>query len=147
MSRVSNHEYIGRRITTAPCSIGFLSHSSGKAALRSGDYDKAIQYFETALNGKSNLEESQAGLLCTLRETGAYKDALKRAQQFLSTRGSSAAVELEFGRLLMLTGEYLNAEKHLRQSIALAPAKSILRMDAIAELACPSVTQARKAGK
>ena len=114
---------------------GTDNYSQGKAALRSGDYDKAIQYFEAALNGKSNLEESQAGLLCTLRETGAYKDALKRAQQFLSTRSSSAALELEFGRLLMLTGEYLNAEKHLRQSIALAPAKSILRMDAIAELA------------
>jgi len=109
-------------------------YSQGKTALRSGDYGKAIQFFEAALNDKANIEESQAGLLCALRETGDYKGALNRARQFLSARSGSAVLELELGRLLSLTGAYPEAEKHLRQSVALAPAKSTLRLDAITEL-------------
>jgi len=113
---------------------GADDYLQGKAALRSGHYAEAIQYFEAALNGKSNREEIQAGLLRALRETGAYQEALERAPLFLATRSNSAVLELELGRLLEQTGEYPNAEKHFRQSIASAPAQSSLHMDAIAEL-------------
>ena len=110
------------------------NYSQGRAALRSGDYAKAKRCFESELSKKNNLEESQAGLLQTLRETGAYQEALKRAQEFLPAQNSSAVLHLEQGRILEETGEYARAEKSLRQSLALARAGSRLRLDALREL-------------
>jgi cellulose synthase operon protein C len=109
-------------------------YSQGSAALRAGDYDKAKQRFEAALSGKSNLEESQAGLLQTLRETGQYRVAVRRAQEFLSARSNSAVLYLERGRASREIGEYSNAEKDLRQSIAYSTAASATRLDATREL-------------
>jgi cellulose synthase operon protein C len=113
---------------------GTDNYAQGKAALRSGDYVRAKQCFETAIGEKSNLEESQAGLLQTLRETGAYQEALKRAQEFLSARDDSAILHLEQGRILEELGQYASAEKQLRQSMILAPSGTSLRLDAIRDL-------------
>jgi hypothetical protein len=48
------------------------SQSRGMEALRSGDYANARQHFEAALKSGAAQEESQVGLLQTLRETGQY---------------------------------------------------------------------------
>jgi tetratricopeptide (TPR) repeat protein len=120
------------------CSVAKIAtaddYSQGKAALRSGDYAKAKVCFESALSKNNNIEESQAGLLQTLRETGAYQEALKRAQEFLSARNNSAVLHLEQGRILEETGEYASAEKNLRQSLILALPGSAIRLGALREL-------------
>jgi tetratricopeptide (TPR) repeat protein len=109
--------------------------SPGEAAVRSGEYEKARQYFESALNDKEDLEKSQAGLLHTLRLTGTYQEAAKRSADFLSTRDDSALLHFERGRILEAIGDYAAAEKHLRRSLALALGGSALHMDAMRVLA------------
>ncbi len=79
--------------------------------------------------GESGYLELQARLIRNLRETGAYQEALKRIQA-LSSGTDSATLQLEQGRILEETGEYANAEKHLRQAMSLAQAGSTLRMQA-----------------
>jgi cellulose synthase operon protein C len=106
-----------------------------RTALRSGEYDKAIQCFESALNEKSNQEENQQGLLQALRETGAYQKAVKRSEEFLIARSNSALLHLESGKIEELTGNYAEAENHLRRSMALASVGSLIQMDAIRTLA------------
>lgn len=131
--------FISALVLLANCSAwrttaGAGDYIQGKTALRSGDYSKAKNLFESALSGKDNVEESQAGLLETLRETGAYKEALERARVFLSARGDSAILNLEIGRISAETGEYAEAEKRLRQAVNLAPAGSAVRLEAVTEL-------------
>jgi tetratricopeptide (TPR) repeat protein len=107
----------------------------GSAALRSGDYAAARQYLEAAVNDEPNPEESRAGLLQMFRETGAYQEAAKRSEEFLSARDGSALLHLEKGRIEEAIGDYAGAEKHLLRSIALAPGASTIRMDATRILA------------
>lgn len=114
---------------------GMDNYSQGRAALQTGDYGKARQYFESALNDKNNLEESQAGLLQVLRETGAYQEGVKRSDQFLASQARSPLLHLERGRIASDVGDYAGAEKHLRQSVSLAPGGSAIHLDAIRELA------------
>lgn len=111
------------------------NYALGKAALRSGDYGKAGQYFESALKDKTNLEESQAGLLQALREMGAYQEAVRHSEEFLSSGGSSPLLHLERGRIAEAIGDYSGAEEHLRKTRALAPAGSVVHMDATRDLA------------
>ncbi len=111
------------------------NYSQGEAAARSGDYAKARRYFESALNDRTNFEESAAGLLQVLRETGAYREALKRSEEFISARNGSAILHLERGRIAETIGDYGDAEKHLRQSMTLASSGSTVRMDAARILA------------
>jgi cellulose synthase operon protein C len=108
------------------------SQSRGKEALRSGDYAKARHHFEAALKSGAGQEESQVGLLQTLRETGHYDEARRRGEEFLAGRPGSAAVRLETARSLNARGEYASAEKHLRAAVPLGgPARS----DVVRELA------------
>ncbi len=109
--------------------------SQAKAALRSGDYEEAVKSFESAVKDKTRLAESQAGLLRTLRETGAYAQAVKRSEEFLSTQNSSPSLHLERGRIAEALGDYLGAEKHLRQARTLAPNGSTEFLDATRDLA------------
>ena len=109
--------------------------SQGKDALRSGDYGKARKSFESALKDKANLEESQAGLLQTLRETGAYQEAVKRSEEFLASRTGSPLLHLERGRSAEAIGDYPGAEKHLRQARALAQGGSAIYLNATHDLA------------
>jgi tetratricopeptide (TPR) repeat protein len=113
------------------------SAARGKAALRSGDYAKAHEYFEAALKSQPGQEDSEAGLLETLRQTGAYREAVKRAAEFLAAREGSPAVHLERARVLAALGEYKTAEWDLRRAMDLSgPAASrTTRMDAVRELA------------
>jgi tetratricopeptide (TPR) repeat protein len=106
-----------------------------RAALRSGDYDQAVQCFESALNEKANQEENQQGLMQALRDTGAYQEAVKRSGEFLAGRSNSALLLLERGRIEKLLGNYAEAESRLRQSMALASVGSIIQMDAVRTLA------------
>jgi len=138
------------KISCALCSISallLLSNGSAwqkpdrnvvrqaRTALRSGDYAKAREYFESALKGATNIEECQAGLLQTMRETGAYQEAVKRADEFLAVRDSSAPLHLERGYLAEAVGDHSGAEKHLRRVLALASGMTATRMDATRELA------------
>jgi cellulose synthase operon protein C len=109
--------------------------SLGQAALRSGEYAKAQEYFVAALKDSAAPEESRAGLLQTLRETGAYEEAVKRSEEFLSSFDGSSLLHLERGRIAEILGDYANAEKHYRRSLSLASTKTPLRMDAAIELA------------
>jgi tetratricopeptide (TPR) repeat protein len=103
--------------------------------LRSGDYGEARKSFESALKDEANLEQSQAGLLQTLRETGAYQEAVKRSEEFLSSQSTSPLLHLERGRIAEAIGDYSGAAEHLQQAGALAPGKSALYLDATRELA------------
>ncbi len=111
------------------------NYTQGMAALRSGEYEKARQHFESALNDKTNQEESRAGLLRVLRITGRYQEAVKRSEEFLLAHGASALLLLEGGRIHTATGDYARAEAHLRQSMILAPRGSTEQMDATRALA------------
>ena len=107
----------------------------GMAALRSGDYEEARQRFESALRDGADQEESRAGLLEVLRTTGAYQEAVKRSEQFLSAHNTSVLLHLEAGRVRMEVGDYAKAEAHLRRSLDLASRSSAVRMDATRLLA------------
>ncbi len=111
------------------------SYAQGRAALRSGEYDRAGKCFEAALRDKRNLEESQAGLLQTLRETGSYQEAVRRAEEFLSPSGSSPMLHLERARIADALGDYSGAEKHLQQARAMAPRGSSTEREATRVLA------------
>ncbi len=115
-------------------SAGAETVSLGKSALRSGDYTKAREYFEAALKSKADPENAQAGLIQTLRETGAYADAARRSDEFLSVQGNSALLHLERARVAETVGDYSGAEKHLRRALALSPGRTELRGDALREL-------------
>jgi cellulose synthase operon protein C len=117
------------------CLAGAEQNSRGRAALRSGNYVQARQFFESALNGTANQEENQQGLLQALRETGNYREAAKRSEEFLSARNDSALLHLERGRIEEMVGHYAEAENHLRRSMARASAGSLLQMDATRALA------------
>jgi cellulose synthase operon protein C len=109
--------------------------SLGQAALRSGDYAKAQEYFEAALKDSAAPEESRAGLLQALRESGSYTEAAKHSEEFLSLFDGSALLHLERGRIAEILGDYTNAEKHYRRSLSLASTKMPVRMDATIGLA------------
>jgi len=109
------------------------SGSRGRAALRAGDYDAAKEHFESALKSAPESEENQLGLLQVLRETGAYEEAVRRADQYLATRETSAALHLERGRVASARGDYGGAERHLRRSLGLQG--GAVRLDALRELA------------
>jgi len=86
------------------------------------------------LSASDPLDSSQAGQLRNLRENGAYQEAGRRAQEFLTTRSNSAILHLEYGRVLMEVGQYPDAEKQLRQCMNLVPTGSVIRMQAMREL-------------
>jgi len=107
----------------------------GREALRSGDYQKAQEYFEAALKAKSNPEDSQAGLLQAMHEKGAYREGATRADEFLATRETSVSLHLLRGRFAQALGDYPGAEKHFRRAIALAGASwNATKMDATRDL-------------
>ncbi len=110
---------------------GAQSNSRGAEALRSGDYDKARAHFEDALKSRAEDEANQAGLLQVLRETGQYREALKRGIEFLKARENSAKLQLEMGRSFKAAGDLGGAEQHLRRATQLGgPA----RLDSVREL-------------
>jgi tetratricopeptide (TPR) repeat protein len=107
------------------------SVAEAKAALRSGDYARARQGFEAVLRARPDQEESRIGLLQALRETGAYREASKRGDEFLQSGKGTAGLYLELARSARAVGEYDIAETHLRR--ALGPGGT--RRAAAAELA------------
>ena len=110
------------------------SVSPGKAALRSGYYAAAKEYFESALKDRTDQDESRTGLLQTLRETGRYVEAEKRAEGFLAVDDSSR-MHLERGRIAEAVGDYAVAEAHYRRSMTLEPGGTAVHMTAARELA------------
>jgi cellulose synthase operon protein C len=105
--------------------------TEGMAALRAGDYALARKTFEAVLRGRPDQEESQAGLMQVLRETGSYQEACRKGDEFLKTHGNSAGLNLERGRAARAVGDYAGAEHHLRR----AAGPGILRRAAVTELA------------
>ena len=106
-----------------------------EASMRSGDYESALKYFRSALKQDPGSGRFQSGLLRTLRETGAYAEALKQAQVFSKSRVESAPVYLEWGRISKAVGAYPEAERYFRRAIDLVPPGTADYMDAIRELA------------
>jgi tetratricopeptide (TPR) repeat protein len=97
--------------------------------LRAGDYAQARQGFEAALRARPDQEESQIGLMQTLRETGAYEEACKRGDEYLRLHDSSAGLHLERGRSALAVGDCAGAEEHLRRALALAGARRAATAD------------------
>lgn len=95
------------------------SHARGREMLRSGQYEEAIEQFETALKSSPDHEGSQTGILEALRETGRYELAQKRAEGFPAAREAAAGLHVEMGRILAARGEYTESEKHFRRAIGL----------------------------
>jgi cellulose synthase operon protein C len=87
--------------------------AEAKAALRAGDYAIARQSFESLLRTRPDQEEAQIGLLQTLRETGAYAEAIRRGDEYLKQRSASAGLRLERARAARAIGDYAGAEEHL----------------------------------
>jgi tetratricopeptide (TPR) repeat protein len=81
------------------------------------------------------VETAQAGLIRVLRETGAYMEAARRCDQFLSARGNSALLHLERGRVAEALGDYAGAEKHLGRSASLSSDGAETLGNALRELA------------
>ncbi len=122
----------------ASCSVGMRgaagSEAPGMAALRSGDYRTARTQFETSVKSNGGSEESQCGLLETLRLTGEYQLAETRAAEFLRAKEDSARLHLESARILMERGRYEAAERDYRRALAL-PAAGSLHLVSMKELA------------
>ncbi|PYV18968.1 MAG: hypothetical protein DMG07_02850 [Acidobacteria bacterium] len=95
------------------------SYARGRQALRAGDYGASADHFEAALRARPGHEPAQAALCETLRLTGRYPEAIRRADEFLSAREQSAALHLERGRAAVEAGDYAGAERHLRRALAL----------------------------
>ena len=125
--------------STAWIPNSFAGAKEGLAALRTGEHARAKEYFLSALKDRPGDEESQAGLLETLRQTGEYREAARRASEFLASAGRSSRVCLERGRALAAVGDYKAAEEDLRQAIKLADsnkeAARTIQMDAKRDLA------------
>ncbi|MGD0307823.1 MAG: tetratricopeptide repeat protein [Acidobacteriota bacterium] len=107
------------------------SASDAGAALRRGDYAQARRGFEEILRAHPAQEDAQIGLLQTLRETGAYGEACKRGDEFLTSNRNSGGLHLERGRAARAIGDYAGAEEHLRRALAVGGT----RRAATAELA------------
>jgi tetratricopeptide (TPR) repeat protein len=112
------------------------SGAQGKAALRSGDYAAAAKYFESALKTDPKPEEWRAGLLETMRQTGAYSEAATRADAFVRAGGESALLYLARGRIAEELGQSDAAERYLRSAAAQPGSQSAtIRLTATKELA------------
>lgn len=92
-----------------------LSLGRADAALRAGDYEAARKGYETLAAAGRSGEPARAGLLRTLYETGAYREAEKLAEGYLSEH-RSPAVSLGAGLVAWATGDLRRAEALLRQS-------------------------------
>ena len=86
-----------------------------EAALRAGDYAAARKGYETLLAEGRDQGPAQVGLLRTLYETGAYREAERLAGGFIEQR-ASPAIYFEAGRIACAIGDLRRAEAHLRQS-------------------------------
>jgi cellulose synthase operon protein C len=85
------------------------------AALRAGEYAAARKGYETLVAEGHDPERARVGLLRTLYETGAYREASGLAESFVS-KSPSPALSCEAGLIAWATGDLLRAEAHLRQS-------------------------------
>ncbi len=108
------------------------SVADAKSALRSGDYGLAKNLYEAALRANPGQEESRIGLMKVLRETGAYREACERGDEFLKTGSKSADLLIERAGSADAVGDYAGAESYLRRAVALG---GFSRRTAVAELA------------
>jgi tetratricopeptide (TPR) repeat protein len=85
------------------------------AALRTGDYAAARKGYDSLVAAGRSQEQARAGLLKTLYETGAYREADRLAEGYIS-ESPSPEVLLEAGLIASATGDRRRAEARLRQS-------------------------------
>ena len=136
---------MGRRCVVRVLLIGILTWGAvalrpaegqvaaeSRTALRAGDYAAARSGFEAALRANPDHEESQAGLLQALRESGAYQEAIRRGDEFLKRRSGSVALNYERALSARAVGAYPAAEEHLLRAVK---AGGGLRRTVVAELA------------
>ena len=97
--------------------VGQNAGERGQAALRSGDYARAGEYFVAALRADPKDAAVQAGLMAALRCTGEYAEAARRGAEFLAS-GGAPQVRLEVGRISKALGRYAEAEGHFREARA-----------------------------
>ena len=92
-----------------------VSLERADAALRGGDYPAARKGYEALVAEGRNAEQARVGLLRTLNETGAYREASKLAETFVS-RNPSPELFLEAGLIARAIGDLRRAETYLRRS-------------------------------
>jgi tetratricopeptide (TPR) repeat protein len=114
---------------------GSDSGLQAEASMRSGDYESAVKYFRSALKQDPGNGRFQAGFIRTLRETGAYREALEQAETLQNPGADSAPVCLELGRISAAVGAYGEAERYFRRSIDLSSTDRASYTDAVRELA------------
>ena len=85
------------------------------AALRAGDYAAARKGYESLVAEGPGPEPARVGMLRTLYETGAYREASELAETFV-TQSPSPALSCEAGLIAWAIGDLRHAEAHLRQS-------------------------------
>ncbi len=84
-------------------------------ALRTGDYAAALSGYEAMLASEPGSVMAQAGLLRVLYETGAYRQAQRRAEEFVASDPAPALL-LEAGRVSAAVGDYGTAEELMRRA-------------------------------
>ncbi len=85
------------------------------AALRAGEYAAARKGYESLVAEGPGPEPARVGMLRTLYETGAYREASELAETFV-TQFPSPALSCEAGLIAWAIGDLRHAEAHLRQS-------------------------------
>ncbi len=85
------------------------------SALRTGDYAAAIGGYEAVLASDPSSAMAQAGLLQALYETGAYREAQRRAEKFIASN-PTAALLLVSGRVSAALGDNGAAEERIQRA-------------------------------
>lgn len=110
-------------------SLGYISESSdnsfnnrGLVFLSKGEFDKAIEQFQEALDRNPSFASALINLGIARMQKGETDQAIAIFQEVLKSEPENAEVENLIGNVYMKKGEYLQAEKHFRKALIIEPA-------------------------
>jgi tetratricopeptide (TPR) repeat protein len=101
----------------AACSAHASQPEDGETALRSGDYQKAIELFSERLEAQEADVRAYRGLIQALRDTGRYGEAEETIQRFERAFPSSVELSNSLGEILHETGQLAAAREAFQRSI------------------------------
>ncbi|MES2619097.1 MAG: tetratricopeptide repeat protein [Bacteroidota bacterium] len=118
-------EEISNIVLTQRPSYAFATDALGRIALARGEYDKAIQYFETAIEGMpefsfyENMAEAYAAKGNQAKATEIYKSVITMLNEDAQ---SGHYADLELANVYTKLGDYDNALKHAQIEYKRRPA-------------------------
>ncbi|MBM4182981.1 MAG: tetratricopeptide repeat protein [Gemmatimonadetes bacterium] len=121
-------------VTAASALVAPLSAqdpSAARAALRSGEYEDAIDEYRGALRADPSLADARIGLIQALLATGEYEDAITAGRE----APSSAPVANALGEALLRVGRLEEAEAAFSESMRSGGPWSLVAEVNLAELA------------